>query len=510
MITEFDKALYSLENTKGLIIDLRNTVSGGNSYVARGIMSRFIDKDLPYQKHVIHDESWDNQPKVGRSWVEYVSPRGKQYKNPVVILVGKWTGSMGEGLAIGFEGMERAQIVGTEMEQLAGAIYNFDFKYQKFGYQLSQEKLYHINGTPREKYIPTNYVKQTKTSKDEIMEKGVEIIQEKKMKTLISVVILFSCNISFAQCDKDLNMFNHYSVVSENDTIEYHTYAKKSIDSLNTILLYIQGSKASSLYQVERKNGVLSIGTTVPIRLKTIPKNYLFVLISKKGIPFCTKMDEEIKIPESYYTNQTLDYRVFQANEVLKNLSKKHNNHFKQTIALGHSEGSDVVAKLGTVNNDITHFGYLSGGGYTQFLDFVTYVTKKVDKGEISEEEAQIKINSTFNDIKEIMANPNATDKYWKGKNNSYNRWSHFSEPPINNLLKIDKPIFVAIGTKDKAVAVESAYLIPIEFIRHKKDNLTFKAYPYLDHGFGKKLENGEYERHWNVVFKDFINWVEK
>lgn len=330
------------------------------------------------------------------------------------------------------------------------------------------------------------------------------------MKTLVSILVLFTYNISFAQCDKDLNMFKHYSVVSENDTIEYHTYAKRSIDSLSTILLYIQGSKASSLYQVERKNGELWIGTTVPIKLKTISENYLFVLISKKGIPFCTKMDEEIKIPKSYYINQTLDYRVFQANEVLKDISKKHKNHFKKTIALGHSEGSDVIAKLGTVNSDITHFGYLSGGGYTQFLDFITYVTKKVDIGEMSEEEAQIEINSILSDVKDIMANPNAIDKSWKGKNNSYNRWSHFSEPPVENLLKIDKPVFVAIGTKDKAVAVESAYLIPIEFIRHKKNNLTFKAYPYLDHGFGKILENGEYERHWDDVFKDFLEWVEE
>ena len=43
LINEFDKALEKLMNTKGLIIDLRNTVGGGNSYVARGIMGRFID-----------------------------------------------------------------------------------------------------------------------------------------------------------------------------------------------------------------------------------------------------------------------------------------------------------------------------------------------------------------------------------------------------------------------------------------------------------------------------------
>ncbi|WP_111709903.1 S41 family peptidase [Lutibacter citreus] len=178
LISEFDKTLDSVMNTKGLIIDLRNTVGGGNSYVAKGIMSRFINSELPYQKHVVFDESWDNQPKIGRSWVEYVSPRNKQYKNPVVILVGRWTGSMGEGLAIGFEGMERAQIVGSEMQQLAGAIFNFGLNNQKFGYQLSMEKLFHINGTAREKYVPTNYIKQTTTVKDETLEKGIELIRK--------------------------------------------------------------------------------------------------------------------------------------------------------------------------------------------------------------------------------------------------------------------------------------------------------------------------------------------
>ncbi|EDP70938.1 hypothetical protein FBALC1_00602 [Flavobacteriales bacterium ALC-1] len=303
-------------------------------------------------------------------------------------------------------------------------------------------------------------------------------------------------------------MFKHYSIELENDTINYHTYANKSVDSLTSVLLYIQGSKAYSLYQVKRENGQLWKGTTVPIKLKTIPDNYLFVLISKKGIPFCTKLDEEIPIPNSYYKNQTLDYRTSQANQVINDLTQKHKNHFKKIIALGHSEGSDVIAKLGTLNNDITHFGYLSGGGNTQFIDFITFIRKDVDQGIISETEAQKQIGALFRDLKDIMNNPNATDKFWAGKNNSYKRWSHFSEPPIDNLLQIEKPIFAAIGTTDRSVALESAYLIPIEFIRHKKNNLTFKTYPMLDHGFGKEQENGTFKNHWQDVFEDFLKWI--
>lgn len=176
LINEFDNTLGKLMNTKGLIIDLRNTVDGGNSYVARGIMGRFINEPSPYQKHMVN-EQYNGNPIVERSWMEYVSPREERYTKPVVILVGRWTGSMGEGIAIGFDGMKRAQIVGSEMEGLAGEIEGFAFKNQKFGYQLSVSKIFHINGTPREKYLPINYVIQTIIDKDQILEKGIELIK---------------------------------------------------------------------------------------------------------------------------------------------------------------------------------------------------------------------------------------------------------------------------------------------------------------------------------------------
>jgi len=179
LIKEFDSAINKLMHTKGLILDLRNTVGGGNSYVARGIMSRFITSSKPYQKHITFEQYGDG-PKVERSWVEYVSQRKEAYSKPVVILVGRWTGSMGEGLAIGFEGMERGNIVGSEMERLAGGMNGFLFKNQSFGFRLSTEKIFHINGIPREKYIPTTYIKQTTITKDETLEKGIKLINKLK------------------------------------------------------------------------------------------------------------------------------------------------------------------------------------------------------------------------------------------------------------------------------------------------------------------------------------------
>lgn len=177
LVSEFDKALDQLFETKGLILDLRNTKNGGNTYVAKGIMGRFIDRELPYQKHY-YTTSINNQPEIVRSWLELVSPRGLPYKNPVIILVGRWTGSMGEGMAIGFDAMKRAEIVGTEMKRLAGADFDFKFEHQNFGYKLILEKLFNIDGTPREAFVPKNYVNQTSIKKDETMIEGLKLIQK--------------------------------------------------------------------------------------------------------------------------------------------------------------------------------------------------------------------------------------------------------------------------------------------------------------------------------------------
>ncbi|MGE5519523.1 MAG: S41 family peptidase [Candidatus Dadabacteria bacterium] len=152
LIKAFDDALNKLWNTKGLVIDLRETPSGGNTTVARAIMSRFIEKEMGYQKHSLPGE--EKQYGIKRSWIELVSPRGKIYKKPLVILVNRWTGSMGEGIAIGLDGMKRAVIVGDRMAGLLGANYSFTLPETNIGFSFPAEKLFDINGTPRENFVP--------------------------------------------------------------------------------------------------------------------------------------------------------------------------------------------------------------------------------------------------------------------------------------------------------------------------------------------------------------------
>jgi len=129
---------------------MTETPGGGNSAVARAIMSRFISKEMPFQKH----EATETSYRIKRSWTEYVTPGKDTYQKDVFILVGHWTGSMGEGIAIGFDGMARAKIIGTKMAGLLGAIEHFKLSQTKIGYQFPTERVYQFNGTPREEYRP--------------------------------------------------------------------------------------------------------------------------------------------------------------------------------------------------------------------------------------------------------------------------------------------------------------------------------------------------------------------
>ena len=176
LVPKFDKALNSFMDTEGLIIDLRNTINGGRCDIAASIIGRFIDKELVYQK-VVPSERPDDYLQPKQSCI-YVQPRYKRYDKPVVILVGRWTGSMGEGIAMGFDGLERAEVVGTEMRKLLGNMYGYSIKGTDIKFNISREKVYDLSGVSRQDYIPKYYINQSQIRADIVLKKGIDLIKK--------------------------------------------------------------------------------------------------------------------------------------------------------------------------------------------------------------------------------------------------------------------------------------------------------------------------------------------
>jgi hypothetical protein len=151
-IASFDAAMARVRPGQPVILDLTDTPSGGNSVVARAIMGWFTQTPRAYQVHrAIAEERATGIP---RQWVEQVLPRpGRYHAGPLSVRVGRWTGSMGEGMAIGLAAWGVA-VVGRPMAGLRGAIQDIPAGPQGFFVKLPTERLMAVDGTPREAFMP--------------------------------------------------------------------------------------------------------------------------------------------------------------------------------------------------------------------------------------------------------------------------------------------------------------------------------------------------------------------
>lgn len=317
------------------------------------------------------------------------------------------------------------------------------------------------------------------------------------MKEYLLVLFGIISTISSAQVKPSDKGFVDYRIETKNDTINFYIYnPKKTIKK--HLFIHIDGSYPAPLW-IETNP---CCATLDPFNYNLIPEDYAYIVISKHGFPFSDR--ENFKIPKNFWKKNTLEFRVERANQVIKYIQK---NIFKpeEIVVVGTSQGTDVTAKLATLNKDITKIGFWAGGGLPQLMEFIMFARKDAIAGKITEIEATKRIDSLLVQFEKMFDNPSPKEM-WDG--NSYLSYVSFSEPPVENLLKLDIPIYLAIGTKDENIAVENSYIIPIEFIRRRKKNLTFRQFPNYDHGFVEKLESGEEIDRFDEVTKDFINWI--
>ena len=151
-IKAFDSAMAQIPSQAPVVLDLTDTASGGNSYIARAVIGWFISTPRPYQVHWSPEE--ERQTGIPRMWKEYVLPRpGKHHVGRVTVLADRWTGSMGEGLAVGLDAMG-FPVCGTRMAGLLGAVDDNRLEHSGQVVKLPTERLTTVSGTPREAFQP--------------------------------------------------------------------------------------------------------------------------------------------------------------------------------------------------------------------------------------------------------------------------------------------------------------------------------------------------------------------
>jgi len=148
-IEAYDRALETLQDTSGLIIDVRGN-GGGDTAVARPIMGRFITERMPYAAMRRRQG-----PGLSEPWLEYVDPRGPfTYERPVVVLTDAWSASMAEGFPMGMRAIGRGRIVGRPMMGLGAAVFQLRLDRSGLELQYSAEPVYTPQGHPRWRIRP--------------------------------------------------------------------------------------------------------------------------------------------------------------------------------------------------------------------------------------------------------------------------------------------------------------------------------------------------------------------
>jgi hypothetical protein len=298
--------------------------------------------------------------------------------------------------------------------------------------------------------------------------------------------------------------FEEHKVVNSGDTVVFYTYKKPSSNP-SSIYITLPGTAAEAIYSYHKDtDSTFWFSSLTSFDFSYLPDDFLFVIAAKPGFGFFGNGDVK-EIPRRYSEKTSLQDRVMRAdvaiNNVLKNIIKKP----KQVVVFGYSEGFYVGAKLATVNKSITHLGIGGGGGYIDFYDFLLFNQKDSWKGEKNEDSVLQKNDRLISRLRQVMTDPDST-KFTSGY--TYKRWASFAEPPIQNLAKLSIPIYQVHGTKDESTPIESAYIVPLEFARLKKDNLTLKFYANADHSLIERKSDGTEVFHWNDMMVNFFKWV--
>lgn len=343
----------------------------------------------------------------------------------------------------------------------------------------------------------------------ELITKGFDLMTVSNFLTIVLVTIRLTD--SYSQNERPTKQevlnkfgFTQHTIIKDKDTIWFYVHKKENSKPAN-LVLYLQGTSPDPLFTVENNNGKYTSYRWFPGDYKFLDDNYYYAIIGKTGVPPISY--GELKDYSKYHQSNSLQNRVLQADLVIKYISKKLIKDADRIIVYGHSEGAPVAAKLGTVNKNITHLGFWAGNALPDYFDFLLQNSKANWTKQLSDED-------TYKNVKEILASfqkiaESKDDVSANGKNDySARRWWSYAEPPINNLLKINVPVFVQVAGKDESAPIESTYLIPLEFTRLGKRNLRFEICIECNHGFDIERENGEIENKWDSIFQEFIRWT--
>lgn len=342
-------------------------------------------------------------------------------------------------------------------------------------------------------------------------------------RLLFLLVLLYQIAHAQPASKRHVGGYTTFTIPYEGDSATFAVVAREGdLNVRKPILLFRQGSLPIPLFTLNPSTKRPSL-TELPIVFYEHETEYNMIMIAKPGVPlieddayldtlFSTRhRPKPAQYPRTYLSRNHLDYYVNQTNAVLNFVLKQPWADTSRVVLVGGSEGYMVSIKTAFKNPRVTHLIAFSGGLEGRHQSIIRSERAKQFSGDYTPEEAQRSVDDLQRRWAEICNDSLNTDVLVGDPNRTTYSFSHGNN--LHYLLSLTIPIQIHYGTAD--VGSTSNDLLPLEFARRGKTNLTLKAYPAHDHTFHKltygsdgkvvnRIYNGE------AVQRDYFEWLKQ
>ncbi len=299
--------------------------------------------------------------------------------------------------------------------------------------------------------------------------------------------------------------YRHLTMRYQRDTVDILVLSKKGEElTRKPVFFFVQGSLPSPILKYDER-GLYSV---FPFETEHYLADYHLVIVSKPGVPLVADVKtltpryeyrdpKTGQAPTAYCERNYLGYYVARNAAVLRYLARQPWVDARNITAMGHSEGSTVVARLARRPGPLSRAIYLSGSPLGRMLTVISGNRQEADS---------LGAESNFAYWKEVVAAPRQNNCL--GDTHLLVSSLSSTQTPLDDFRHSKIPVFVGYGTRDRSALLED--YLHLEMIRAGKTNLTFRAYPELEHNFFG-FTNGKVDQqkwNWDRVARDFFAWM--
>ncbi|MEZ5977850.1 MAG: alpha/beta fold hydrolase [Planctomycetota bacterium] len=272
------------------------------------------------------------------------------------------------------------------------------------------------------------------------------------------------------------------------------------------VLLWCEGSGAQSVFA--RYPEGLSAGLFGYLA-EVYGERFHVAVVEKRGVGFAESVEQPGSAEgasREYQLHATWEDRVTDQCTLLDALLERDDVDPTLVLVIGHSEGGDVASGLAAVRDEVTHVAVLAGAGPSQFAELLGLARGEMRAEGASEEEIEDMLRWHEREYAKVLANPDSVDDMFYG--HAYRRWGSFVQrPPVDSLCDAKARIYLAQGTRDRAVPIESFDLVLVELLRRGKD-VTWKRLLGADHNF--QTENDQSGDGILRALDEVVAWAEE